>query len=44
MSTTQTQVETGRLTLRAEEIPEWKEQLDTEGEDELPHPNLWLTR
>jgi hypothetical protein len=39
MSTTQTQVETGRLTLRSEEVPEWKKQLDAEGETDLTHPH-----
>lgn len=31
MTTTQTQVQTGKLTLRGEDVPEWKKQLDTEG-------------
>jgi hypothetical protein len=44
MSTTQTQVETGRLTLRGEEVPEWKQQLDTEGETHLPNPGQRLTK
>ena len=44
MSTTQTQVETGRLTLRGEEVPEWKKQLDAEGETDLPRPSHRLTR
>jgi hypothetical protein len=40
MSTTQTEVQTGRLQLRGE-VPDWKKQLDAEG---LFHGNrTWLT-
>jgi hypothetical protein len=32
MTTTQTETKTGKLTLRGEEAPQWKKQLDAEGE------------
>jgi len=32
MITTQTEIQTGKLTLRGEDAPEWKKQLDAEGE------------